>query len=63
VARLETRQEDLIKHVDKNTEAINNLHHDLEELRNKLWGFLDWKKIIGMIVAIIAAVLGVGAAT
>jgi len=63
VARLETRQEDLLIHVDKNTQAINDLHQDLEELREKISGFLDWKKIVSMVVAIIAAVCGVGVAT
>jgi len=63
IARLEARQEDLLKHVDKNTEAINDLHQDLEDLKQKISGFLDWKKIVSMVVAIIAAVCGVGVAT
>jgi len=49
--------------VSKNSDAINDLHQDLDELREKITGFLDWKKILSMVVAIIAAVLGVGVAT
>jgi len=62
VAKLEARQEDLINHVSKNTERIDDLHRDIEDLRSKLFSFLDWKKIIGMVVAIVAAILGVGVA-
>jgi len=62
VAKLEARQEDLINHVSKNTERIDDLHRDIEQLREKLFDFLDWKKIIGMVVAIVAAILGVGVA-